>query len=93
MLDKMEKAQRVVKRQISIDNVIESLGESDIKVRKPMFRTREKKTMLPKNQVSVKAKITDNKALNYFYRYQLVSLLTLLNRREDYLNSLRNKAR
>lgn len=38
-----------------------------------------------------KPKITDNKSLQAFYRYQLVSLLTLLNKREDYLNFLRGK--
>ena len=38
-----------------------------------------------------KDKITNNKSLTIFYRYQLVSLFALLNRRELYILYLRGK--
>ena len=45
-----------------------------------------------KNLMPVKKpKITDNKSLRAFYRYQLVSLFTLLNKKQDYVNFLKGK--
>lgn len=38
--DKSEKADRLVRKQIMIENALDPLVESDIKVRKPNFRTR-----------------------------------------------------
>ena len=38
-----------------------------------------------------KKHITDNKSIQAFFRYQMVSLLTVLNRKEDYINSLKGK--
>ena len=36
-----------------------------------------------------KKHFSDNKAIQTFFRYQIVSFLILLNRKEDYINSLR----
>jgi hypothetical protein len=76
-----------------MENTVDALVESDVKVRVPNFRTREKRPYPPKNQFNVKVKITENKALAYFFRYQIISLTTLLNRREDYLNVIKSKAK
>lgn len=76
-----------------MDNNIDTLVDSDVKIRKTNFRTREKRSYPPKNQINVKVKISESKALAYFFRYQIMSLTSLLNRREDYLNSIKSKAK
>lgn len=41
----------------------------------------------------MKVKVLESKALAVFYRYQIISLLSVVNRREDYLNSIKSKAK
>lgn len=61
-------------------------------MKKNLYRTREFKASIPKSLSPVKKKyITDNKSLQAFFRYQIVSLFTLLSRKEDFVNSLRGK--
>ena len=71
------------------------LADTDDRLRKNIYRTRERKiTYIAKSVApspSKKKHITDNKSLQAFYRYQIVSLISLLSRREDYINSLRGK--
>jgi hypothetical protein len=38
-----------------------------------------------------KTKITDNKNIIASFRYQIVSIFTLMNRREDYMNFLKGR--
>ena len=66
--------------------------DCDSKLRRNLYRTRDCKASIPKSLSPVKKKyITDNKSLQGFFRYQLVSLFSLLSRREDFINSLRGK--
>ena len=69
------------------------LAETDNKIRKTIYRTRERKVTFAAKSVAPprKVHISDNKALQAFYRYQLVSLMTLVGRKEDFINSLRGK--
>lgn len=69
------------------------MQEEDVKIRRNFYKLKEKKPFLPSKNLSPvkKPKITENKPLQAFYRYYLVSLLTLLNRKEDYLNFLKGK--
>lgn len=38
-----------------------------------------------------KKHINDNRSINAHFRYQIVSLLTLLDRKEDFFNSIKGK--
>ena len=48
LIDKMDKVQKVSRKQIMLESAAEILAESDVKVRKPLFRTRQKKTIAKK---------------------------------------------
>lgn len=67
--------------------------KGDEEKRKNLYRTRETKTIFRSTSFSPekKPKITNNKALQVFFRNQLFSLIALMNRREDYINYLRGK--
>jgi hypothetical protein len=55
------------------------------------LRPISKKTFVAKNKVNIKTKIIENKNIKHYFRNQLISLMTLLNRREDYFNLLKGK--
>jgi hypothetical protein len=44
-----------------------------------------------KNKISTKSKLTENKYVQVYYRNQLLSLIALLDRKEDYFNLLKGK--
>lgn len=54
-------------------------------------RPRSKKIFIAKNKVSIKSKLTENKALKVYFRNQMITLYQLLNRREDYFSQLKGK--
>lgn len=55
------------------------------------LRPRSKKKFVAKNKVSIKTKLLENKIFKVFFRNQIISLMTLLNRRDDYFNHLKGK--
>ena len=59
--------------------------------KKFMYRMKEKKTIATKNRISIKVKPIYHNGLSIYYRNQHVSLITLLGRKEDYLNILKMK--
>ena len=58
---------------------------------KMVMRPKSKKKFVAKNKVSVKVKILENKNIKAFFRNQIISLMTFLNRRDDYFNHLKGK--
>ena len=55
------------------------------------LRPRSKKKFVAKNKVSIKTKLIENKIFKVFFRNQIISLMALLNRRDDYFNHLKGK--
>lgn len=83
-----------LKRKRSIDSRKLGMHIGSLNMVHAQFRSNNDKTkhkFVAKNKVSVRSQLMDNKLLRVFFRNQTVSLLSLLNRRDDYFSCLRGK--
>lgn len=81
-----------VQEETAEDATEEETRGTGVRYRKNIYRSRkEKKSVLTKPKVKTKSKLFENNRLQLYYRNQIVSLISLLSKREYLFNILRGK--
>jgi len=85
---------RASKNELGRNNsieVVETHENNEKKIVDKYIRPLSKKKFVAKNKVNIKVKLLENKVFKVYFRNQLVSMMGVLNRRDDYFNLLKGK--